>query len=267
MKTRKSILAAVGAAALGAATIAAAGMANAAPVPVTFQVTGGSLSIGTETLPFPDGSSFSGTWDDETGALSGNLTVPQFSIDITDPLPLTIGIQISQVGAATGNISPETGAGTLNITLNVSLLNDLLPAGCGIQGITLSLSTSAAGGSPLNFETGALALGGSEFEVPAASGCGELAGIDLDEAVSGALGLPTNETSVVLQLQGEGSDDTTTTTPTTIEDTTTSSVDTGATLPPTGSSDSTAIMAGVALLMLGLGGVITMAARRRGVPT
>lgn len=265
MKTRKSILAAVGAAALGAATIAAAGIATAAPVPVTFQVSGGSLTIGTETLPFPDGASFSGTWDDETGALTGSLTVPQFNLDveIAENVSVPVGIAITQNGEATGNIDPETGAGNLSISLSVALVSALLPEGCGIGPITINLSTNAPG-SPLNFETGALALAGAEFEVPATSNCGDLAG-----AIDPVLGLPTVETSVLLQLQGEGSGSATTTeapdTTVPVDTTPTTDVDTGGTLPPTGSSDSTTIMAGLALLVLGAGMALTMTARRRGV--
>lgn len=262
MNTRKRIIAAAGAALLGVATIAAAGTANAASVPVNFQVTGGSLTIGAETLDFPSGASFSGTWDDETGALSGTLDVPAFTLEVEvgeDTLP--VGISIVQVGDATGNVNPETGAATLSVTLNVVL--DLGVPGCGINGITIGLSSAGNGGAPLDFDTGVMTLVGSEFEVPATSNCGVLAA-----AIDPVLGLPTVETAISITLQGEGSDDTTTTAaPTTtvpVDTTPTTDVDTGGTLPPTGSSDSTSIMAGIALLVLGAGMALTMTARRRG---
>jgi LPXTG-motif cell wall-anchored protein len=257
VKSSKKFLIAAGAAALAVAT-AGAGAVSAASVPVTFTVESGELSISGLALPFPGGSSFSGTWDDETGALAGTLDIPDFELPASETVPIAIGVSIAQVGNATGNIAPGTGAGTLTVSLDVVLsAAPLIPDGCGIRGITIELSTSAVGGSPLNFSTGALGLGGAEFNVPAASGCGALEGV-----VNDALGLPTSETSITLSLQQDGFAPPTTD-GTDGTDGGTGEVDTNGTLPPTGASDTTGSMAWAAALALLAGAGLVVATRRR----
>jgi LPXTG-motif cell wall-anchored protein len=283
----KRALAACGALALTAGVIAGGG-AQAASVPVTFNITGGTLSIGATSLPFPAGSAFNGTWDNVSGALAGTMTVPAFSVDITDPIPATIGIQVSQVGTATGNVNPTTGAATLAVTLNIALNNALLPVGCGIDGVSISLSSSAPGGAPLNFATGVLGLGATGFAVPGVNAtCGALGPL-----VDGGLGIPTSTTAIVLTLQGPtnlgppaetqppATDETgntvattappatqppATAAPTTAAPTVPPTIDVGGTLPPTGANDSTTAMTFAALAVLVLGGGLVMATRRRAV--
>jgi hypothetical protein len=267
VRLTKRLLAAAGVAGFGVAAIAGAGSAGAASVPVTFNVTGGSLTIGAQVLDFPAGASFSGTWDDETGALSGNLTVPPFSL--TEPVPVTI--TVTQVGTATGNVNPATGQGTLSITLNIGLSSDLLPPGCGIDGIVINLSTSGVGGAPLNFDTGAMSMVGSGFNVPASAGCG-----DVGFLVNTLLGLPTTATGILLNLQQpSGPTDSSvpvdSSAPTNTDPGGTVPTDStvpdfgagGGTLPPTGASDANGTMALVALVIAALGGGLVAMTRRR----
>lgn len=266
MRLTKRMLSLAGAAGLGLAAIAGAGTAGAASVPVTFDITAGTLGIGGTELAFPGGATFTGTWDDETGALSGTLSLPSITLDITDPIPATINVTATQAGPATGTISPVDGTGNLTVTLNISLGSALLPEGCGIDGITMTLSTSGPGGSPLNFETGALGLGQSGFTVPQVNdACGALGAL-----INSTLNLGQANGTISLTLQQRGVSTTPTTEapvdtepPVAPEDTEAPDLGGGATLPPTGASDASGAMALVALTIVALGAGLVAVTRRR----
>lgn len=115
---------AVGALALGTFGLGSA-PAGAAPEGFTSPVLG-SLTLGPDgdPLSIPDGVRLTGTYDDETGDFSANLTWPVAVTQIDSPLgPLDATIQVVQTAPITGLIDPDTGEAALAAPLQLHLID------------------------------------------------------------------------------------------------------------------------------------------------
>lgn len=168
-----------------------AAAAQAAVVPVNFNLTGGTLVVGGLPLEFPtSGASLAGDWDDESGDFSGALTVPTFSIDVEAApgvsVPAVITITATPV---VGTVPPDQTVGSVSTSLTVGIDVTGL-AVCSLGPIDLTLQTSLAE------IDGAITLTATAagFLIPAAT-C-DPAGIA--GLVNDTLGLPTESTSVEL---------------------------------------------------------------------
>lgn len=168
-----------------------AAAAQAAVVPVNFNLTGGTLVVGSLSLPFPTtGASLSGDWDDETGDFTGTLNVPTFTVPV-EPIPGTVvnaNITLSATPVV-GTVPPDQTVGSVSTSLTVAVAVPPL-ADCSLGPIALELETSLAE------VEGAITLTatGAGFTIPA----GTCVPDSFTALVNGALGLPTSATSVEL---------------------------------------------------------------------
>lgn len=173
------------------------GPSGAAPQDANFAVQSGSLSVGasTFTLDPADGGGFTGTYDDETGALTGTLLLPPIvtELDVTNPPVgiVDVVITITQDGPGTGSIDPETGAATFDATVTLGIAASLAgspvtPEGCRITPVDLTFEGT------YDADTMVLSLSDQGFVLPPSTGC-EAAGPLIDGALTG-------ETSAVLEL-------------------------------------------------------------------
>jgi hypothetical protein len=195
---------------LGALLITAPA-ADAAPRGIKLQVVDGVLGIGDLAVPISGdevgNAVLLATWDNETGRVTrGTFTVPEQQIDLGELTPILAGqmldVSITQPRPATGNINRTTGAGTLNLALqvNLSTASGLIPSGCNVR-IDLSLRTNN-GGTPFTFSGGTPNTGtlrATNISVP------ELTVADCGPLVPGlanpALGLPTDAATAQLAVQ------------------------------------------------------------------
>ena len=213
------------AAAIGAASLMPA--ASAAPVDLVAPLTG-TLDIDGTVATIPDGTTFTGTWDDETFEFEGDLDFPAIvtTVSVTDPLETDVDVtlQINQVTAMSGSWDPDTGDAIASAELEVQitdlyvhLLDQSLPVPdtCVFGPIVLDLTGTATEDADGNT---ALTLGPDSFAIPAAAAeaCG-----DLTEAISGALSGDNNLASVNLSFAPDQDIPTPTTTTVPAETTTT----------------------------------------------
>lgn len=125
----------------------------------------------------------SGTVDDETGAMTGELTTPRTSIErpITDPFEATVYIDadFAEVSATTGSIDSD-GNVTIQVRLRVDLdidVNDpsILSAQCRATPIVLTMESVApyvAAG-----DSGSVTLADADFTIPPVAESGTCFGI------------------------------------------------------------------------------------------
>jgi hypothetical protein len=161
-KTRTRALRGAVVAGVMALLMAPVAAVQAAPAPVFFVLTGGSVAVDGlgDPAPIPPGSaSVGGNWDADTGAFTdGVLSVDPIVIEV---LPGVNAEIILESGAVTGTIPADGSPATVNVAnagLRVKVA--LLGADCTLNLGTLALSGALdASGDPVT-----LSLGG-EFEV------------------------------------------------------------------------------------------------------
>ncbi len=126
-----------------------------------------------------------------TVAANGAVTIPQSGIVFPTVYQYAEGsvltISVTPTGPGSGNINPLTGAGNLNISLQVKV--EGTPAGvslgsnCKVGPLSLQLTTGTTSppagvapitGVPYNADTGIGTLVDNRFTIPGASGCGPL---------------------------------------------------------------------------------------------
>lgn len=169
-----------------------AAAAQAAVVPVNFNLTGGLLTIAGTPIEIPAaGASLSGDWDDVSGDFTGALNIPAFQAEVDPGLgfPVVLDVAITATPVV-GTVPPDGAVGTVTTALTVNVAVALLGASCSLGPVNLSLSTSLA-------EVGediVLTATAAGFTVPGAA-CTDPS---LDTLVNGALGLPTTESAVEL---------------------------------------------------------------------
>ena len=114
------------AAAIGAASLMPA--ASAAPVDITAPIAG-TLNVGGIDGTIPEGTSFTGTWDDELFTFEGELDFPASSTTTQlGDQTVTIGLQISATTPVTGSWDPDAGTAEASVTLSLELIDvSLLP--------------------------------------------------------------------------------------------------------------------------------------------
>jgi hypothetical protein len=80
--------------------------------------------IGATTLTLPAAQAgVAGTWDDETGDFVGATTFNPISLSVTEPVALTLQVQLAGGSAenVTGTIDPETGEAALTAVMQLEL--------------------------------------------------------------------------------------------------------------------------------------------------
>src|SRR5690349_1006519 len=117
------------------ASIVAAGVAQAAPIDVSFRLESGTTTIG-DLPPFAPNEStgVTGTWDDVTGDFTGTYvsapTAGELDTEVQvapPPAPKTpahIVLTVEQIakGPVTGTIDPDTGIGTSSLDLRTEII-------------------------------------------------------------------------------------------------------------------------------------------------
>jgi hypothetical protein len=172
-----------------------AAAAQAAVVPVNFNLTGGTLVLGALPVEIPAaGATLAGDWDDETGDFNGALSIPGFSVELgpdVSGLPLTVVLDITiSTTPVVGTVPPDSSVGEVTTSLTVGVAVALLSVTCELGPVELALATTLVeeGGEVL------LTASAEGFNVPAAE-CSDPSIADL---VNPALGLPSSETSIIL---------------------------------------------------------------------
>jgi hypothetical protein len=168
--------------------------AQAAVVPVNFNLTGGSLAIGAFFISLPAAGTLAGDWDDESGAFAGTLTIPNFTQEISaadSPVGLALSLDISIVATpVTGTVPPDETLGLATTSLTVTVGIASLEASCSIGPIVLDeVYTELVGGELIAEARG--------FTIPAVTESPDCA---IASVITDALGLPT--TSTILKLNG-----------------------------------------------------------------
>lgn len=155
--------------ALSSFAIMANGTASAAPEPLESAL-GGTVSLAGGTDPWPAGSSFSGTYDAETGELTGQLTFGPGSLQTQDP-PSTVQYQIQATAPLEVQVTDGNATGSTELSLSLLTLDlgnnpsSLEP--CVFAPIPVDLTGTVAGGK--------LTLNAAAVNVPAtADACGGL---------------------------------------------------------------------------------------------
>ena len=195
IKNRSKTVRAAVVAGVMALLLGPAAAAQAAVVPVNFNLTGGLLTIGSLPVEIPaTGATIAGDWDNESGDFTGALTIPGFSVDLpaaTSGLPLDVALAVTiDAGPVVGTVPPDGSVGSVTTSLTVGVGVELLGLTCSLGPVNLTLDTSLA-------EVGAdivLTVTGSGFTVPVAV-CSDPS---LGGLVNDALALPTSETGIEL---------------------------------------------------------------------
>lgn len=168
--------------------------ASAAPVTVTYRLSGTMAIAGTE-LPLPDNATWTGRIDRAQGTITnGKSTIPDIVIPATESLPLEVTVRISDAAASTGTVS-STGV----VSLNVRYKAELVGIGCTINPIAVTLSS--AGGVNLDKGNSFAVLSATGFNVPAMPITSTCLDVIADPA-NATLGLPSTDTAIQLTLQG-----------------------------------------------------------------
>lgn len=195
IKNRSKTVRAAVVAGVMALLLGPAAAAQAAVVPVNFNLTGGLLTIGGLPVEIPAaGATIAGDWDDESGDFNGALTIPAFSVDLpaaTSGLPLDVTLDVTiDASPLVGTVPPDGAIGSVTTSLTVGVGVALLGLTCLLGPVDLILDTGL-------FEDGediVLSAGDDGFTVPAAE-CSDPA---LGGLVNDALGLPTSQTGISL---------------------------------------------------------------------
>ena len=176
-----------------ALALGASSSVSAAPVTVTFGLSG-TLQIGDTELPLPDGATWTGKIDRDAETITeGESTIPDIIIPPTPPLNLEVTVRITDAAPSTGTVTPEG-----DVALNVQYSAELVGLGCEITPIDVDLSS--ANGVPLDAANTFAVLAADGFTVPAM----EATGGCLEAVATGAndtLALPNSSTAIQLTLQ------------------------------------------------------------------
>jgi hypothetical protein len=161
---RRSVRLLVAAAVVTTAAMVPVLPGNAAPTPVVIPITEGGLGVnGTVlTIPAVAGAQLAGTYDPDTGAFSGSLVVPSFTLSGTTSVSDAFTLTFSAVDAPVTGTIPQTGSGTLGPvgwTVGIAL-PDLSITDCSVTIAPLALTTT------FSAETGALALTAVSYPIP-----------------------------------------------------------------------------------------------------
>jgi len=198
--------------ALALAMLALSSAGGAATTVRTWTVEG-TVNVGTVSVSFPPGSTFTATYDSSSGALTnGSLSVPTYTTTYRgSPLSVTL----SDGGNVTGTLAAN-GAATINESVTASVNFSLIGEPCDVGPMAISLNTNSAGGGVDfhgNPSTGTLTDDGYGFTAPAALASGACTQSDAD-LYNNALPLPSKGDMTVTLTQI--SDVTPTTTSTTV---------------------------------------------------
>jgi hypothetical protein len=181
-----------------------AGAAVSNPGAVTLNFTSGSLTTGLGSF-----GPITGTFANGDVASDGSLTFPQagatfpsFNVDITDPIPLTVGVTPVANSDFTGNLDPDTGLMTLSGSISTNLaITAFGITACPLGPLTLNMSTANPGGVAYDDATGAVTLSDNTFVVPAIptgqAGCAGFEGL-----INTQLMLPSAPGAATLTLGG-----------------------------------------------------------------
>ncbi len=186
----------------GAETIDISAPLIAPPSGLVIDAPGGAL-----TLDAPDGSNFVGSFDDETGELTGDVTIAGGSfttsteVDGIGAVDVEISYAFESGGPITdgeidddGNVSFDD-VQTLKLTnLNViGLIEQALPDSCAFGPLDLAY------GGTYDEATNTITVETEPFYVPplATGDCGDLAGIDFADAIMKAIGYETQAVSTL----------------------------------------------------------------------
>jgi hypothetical protein len=191
--------------------------ANAAVRSLSFTNTAGSVTVGSLapiTIPAGDGG-LDGTWDDSTGAFTGNTQFNPLSIPANPPaVPVDVVVTLANNGAdnVTGTINPSTGVVGLTASMILTINIPSLAVTCSSPAFDANLVDDGDSFGPLPFdpqEDYAMGLDGA-FTVPAF-------GVDcaLGAVINTALGLPAGGSLSLSLVRGTPAPPTTPTTPTT----------------------------------------------------
>lgn len=188
---------------------------SSAELELTLALSEGVVTVEDTVVPLPDGDPAGegttvllGTGDDETGALSGALTIPRIVTEQPNPLnPATtfeVYMDFTQVGSGEGAIDPDTMVGSFAVTLRLRLsspdptIGPIIGDDCVIDPISLEMTVTLdvdAAPPALDFED-------SGFLVPGATGCGDNG--SLNQLVNDTLGIDgdgTTDTTAVMNFQ------------------------------------------------------------------
>jgi hypothetical protein len=173
----------------------------------------GTVNVGTVSVSFPSGSTFTATYDSSSGALTnGSLSVPTYN---TTYAGYPLAVTLSDGGNVTGTLAAN-GAATINESVSASVNFSLIGVPCDVGPMAISLNTNSAhGGVDFhgNPSTGTLTDDGYGFTAPAALASGACTQSDAD-LLTAALPLPSRGDMTVTLTQI--SDVTPTTTSTTV---------------------------------------------------
>lgn len=125
----------------------------------------GSFSTAVSTFDLTD-TIFQGTWDADTGALTGKFVFPTVTVSVTNPSAATISLVVEQPTEGTGSVDPVTNAATFDADLQLTLLT--IDIGLGpfeITDCSYGMSISLAG--DYDPETGLVDLASSGFGLSA----------------------------------------------------------------------------------------------------
>lgn len=198
-------LAAVAAGLLVAAALSAP--AGAEVIDLDFELTEGEISFGgSQNIELPDDGSVGllGTWDDESGALEAELDVEPFEVQVSTSgfgvVPVLVEFPEFDID---GTADPETGVVSASATFEIILDVAFQPDVCTIGPISIDLGSEPPG-YPLSTENEAVGLTGEDGDAPGAE-CPSPGDPHefVQTEVNQALGLPSDEGTVVLLFGSE----------------------------------------------------------------
>ena len=198
--------------ALALAMLALSSAGGAATTVRTWTVEG-TVNVGTVSVSFPPGSTFTATYDSSSGALTnGSLSVPTYNTTYGgSPLSVTL----SDGGNATGTLDAN-GTATINDSVTASVNSSSIGVPCDVGPMVIALNTHSAGGGVDfhgNPSTGTLTDDGFGFTAPAALASGACTQ-NVADVYNASLPLPDSGSMTVTLTQI--SDVTPTTTSTTV---------------------------------------------------
>ena len=162
---------------------------------VSFQLVGDGFDFGGLDYPVAEPSTFTGTWNDATGELSGALTFAPSNVDLGGEF--IVPVLTSAIAPATGKLDKATGAMRLGTTLEIELDDSDDATSCVISPVPIVFRTAGAG-TPFDFLEGTVGVAATDTAVPAAQDCGEETAL-----VNVVFGLPTTSGAALLELEQE----------------------------------------------------------------
>lgn len=191
-RTRRPLRLLVAAVVVGTFALVPVAPGGAAPTPVVIPITEGAFGVNGTVLTVPTvaGAELSGTYDPDTGAFSGTLTIPAFTKSGTTSASDPFELSFSAVSAAVTGTIPQTGTGTLGPvgwTVGIALPDaSITDCSVTIAPVTLVTTFDAA--------TGALALVATGYPIPEST-CTNAGD---EPTVDAVLAIPTTTTAVGL---------------------------------------------------------------------